>query len=103
MILVQVYNCFYKKNFFIAFFDFFPPFGLDDELSNQLASFSSPNLSVIKLFIFKYIKKNLQRIFKTVLETQPLITSKKSQNKPLKAWSPNVYCGKFYMEYYNFY
>ena len=51
--------------------------------------------------VAKYTKEDLQRILRTVLEVQaPPIDG--LREKPLKARSPDVYCGKFHMKCYNF-
>ena len=47
-------------------------------------------------------EEDLQQIFKTILEARTRITFEESQNKFLKVCSPDVYCKKSYMEYYNF-
>ena len=51
--------------------------------------------------VANYTKEDLQKILRTVLEAQapPFDVSRE---KPLKAKLPNVYCGKFHMECYNF-
>ena len=57
----------------------------------------------------KYSENDLQRILKAVLEAQAptptptpaLVVFEVSQEK-LKARSPDVYRGKFYIDYYNF-
>ena len=49
----------------------------------------------------KYTKEDLQRILKAVLEAQVPVYNE-ARKKPLKARSPDVYCGKSHMEYYNF-
>ena len=51
--------------------------------------------------VAKYTEEDLQRILKTVLEARAL-PSDGIREKPLKARSPDVYCGKSYMECYNF-
>ena len=51
--------------------------------------------------ITKYIKENLQKIFKTVLEAQAPPFDR-PREKLLKARLFDVYCDKFHMEYYNF-
>ena len=50
--------------------------------------------------VAKYTEKDLQKILRTVLEVQA--PSDGACEKPLKTRSPDVYCGKFYMECYNF-
>ena len=47
--------------------------------------------------IAKYIEEDLQKILKIVLKAQTL-PSNGPREKPLKARSPNVYCGKSHME-----
>lgn len=102
--LVWGRGCLYKQCFFVVLFNFFFFFGSEDELSNQPASFSSlfslpkPNLSIVELFIPKYTKKNLQQILKTVLEAWAPIIFKESQDRPLKAWSLDIYYDQSYIE-----
>ena len=51
--------------------------------------------------VAKYTKEDLQKILRTVHKTRaPPFDG--PREKPLKAKSPNVYCGKSYMECYNF-
>ena len=57
----------------------------------------------------RYSEADLQRIFKTILETRPpapapqsLVFLDGSCKRPLKARFPELYCGKTYMECYNF-
>ena len=49
----------------------------------------------------KYTEEDLQRILKVVLKAQ-VPTSDEPREKLLKVRSPDVYCGKFHMECYNF-
>lgn len=87
------------------------------ELSNQLVRPSKEKLFIAVVLptapaVPKYIEKDLQQFFKIVLETQTFApvsapaptfaTSKKFRNKLLKACSPNVYSGKFHIDFYNF-
>ena len=52
--------------------------------------------------VTKYTEENLQRILRTVLKAQaPPFDG--PREKPLKARSSDVYCGKSHMEFYNFY
>ena len=68
-------------------------FLLADSIINYVVSFS-------KIFVAKYIKENLQIIFKTVLIAwSPL--SDRLYKKPLKARLLDVYCVKFHIERYN--
>ena len=53
------------------------------------------------LLVAKYTEKNLQKIFKTVLEAQAL-PSDGPFEKLLKARSPDVYHDKSHIECYNF-
>ena len=57
----------------------------------------------------RYSDADLQRIFRTVLETrpsvfapQPLVFPDSLSKRPLKARFPELYCGKTHMECYNF-
>lgn len=86
---------------------FLSPFKLRNKLSNQptrplRAKFFTTVIFVTASTIFKYIERDLQQIFKTILEAQVPTTSEKLWDKLLKARFPNVYCEKSYMEYYNF-
>ena len=72
---------------------------LQDSISGPFALLNMP----------KYSKKDFQQIFKTVLEfrtsppaLQPLIFPDKPYKRPLKARFPDLYCGRCYMECYNF-
>ena len=58
----------------------------------------------------KYFKKDLQQIFKTILEakapvltSQPLVFPNRPYKRLLKARFLDMYCDKTYMEYYNFF
>ena len=51
--------------------------------------------------IAKYTEEDLQNIFRTVLKTRAH-PSDGPHEKPLKARSPDVYCGKSHIECYNF-
>ena len=99
--------------------DFSPPSESGNELSSQpvghLGSKLLANSPPATICVPKYSKDNLQRIFKAVLKVRALapvpapaptlvpvpIVSEVSRKK-LKARSPNVYCGKSYMDCYNF-
>ena len=50
--------------------------------------------------IAKYTKEDLQKILRTVFEAWA--PSDSIREKPLKAKSPDVYCGNSHMECYNF-
>ena len=63
------------------------------------------------LNVFKYFKKDIQRIFKTILEIRTLVPTPNFQSfvfldsfskRLLKAQFLDLYRNKFYMEYYNF-
>ena len=61
-----------------------------------------PTIGLSKPSIAKYTEKDLQKILRTVLEAQaPPFDG--PREKPLKAKSPNQYCGKSFMKCYNFY
>lgn len=55
-------------------------------------------ISTIVFAVPKYIEEDLQRILKTILETQAPPTSEKSRNKPLKARSLDIYRKKSYIK-----
>ena len=59
------------------------------------------NLPAVKLPVTKYTEEDLQKIFRTVFETQAP-SSDGSREKPLKARSPDVCCSKSHKECYNF-
>ena len=59
------------------------------------------NPPIVESSFAKYTEENLQKILRTVLEAQAL-PSDGSRKKLLKARLPDVYCGKSYMECYNF-
>lgn len=98
-----------RKNPFIALLDFSLPLSeLGDKLFNQFAGPVRAKLPIAVISataptIFKYIKKDLQRILKTVLEAQAPTASKEPWDKSLKARSLDIYCGKFHIKCYNFY
>lgn len=82
MTLVWERSHFYKEHFFIAFLDSFLPLELDDKLFNQPAGPQEVNLPVTivfatVLFTLKYIEKNLEWSFKTVLKVRAPNTSEK--------------------------
>ena len=102
IILIQGHKHFYKERTsksFLGSLSFL-------KSSHDKLSIDSPIIDSIvdsfKFFIAKYIKENLQKILRTVLETR-ILSSNKLYKKLLKAKSPDVYCGKFHIEYYNFY
>ena len=64
--------------------------------------------------VVRYLEDNLQRIFKTVLDSRPPAPiptpvvagapySEGSRERPLKARFPDIYWGKSHLEYYNFF
>ena len=86
-----------------------------DKLSNQpagpLGEKFIVNAPAAATSVPKYSKDDLQQIFKAVLEAQapvpvpapaPAPVVSKVPWKKLKARSPNVYCGKFHIDCYNF-
>lgn len=102
---VQGRSCSYRERLFVALSDSSLPPELDEKLSNQLVRPPGPYFAIVPTatsLILKDTKKDLQQIFNTVLQVQALTTFEKPQNKLLKARSPNVYCERFYIEYYNF-
>ena len=60
-----------------------------------------PAVGFSKLFIAKYIEKNLHKIPKTILEVQASPTDK-LREKLLKARLPDIYYSNSHIEYYNF-
>lgn len=108
MTSVQGYGCFYKKYLSVTPLDFFPSYELDNKFSEQPTRHPKPHFcDIIVLatifFVLKYIKENIQQIFQTVLGVWVSITSEKSQDKSLKAWSLDVYRNKSYIKRYNFF
>ena len=108
MTLVWGCRCPCKKWPSVTFFDSFLSLELGDKLFDQLIGHPGANLPIaiilsIAFLVPKHIKKDLQRIFKIVLEVQASTTSKKSQDKFLKARFPNMYHDKSHMKCYNFY
>ena len=59
-----------------------------------------PVVNLSRFFVAKYIKDNLQKIFKTILKARASF-SDRLYEKLLKAKSLDIYYGKFYIEYYN--
>ena len=55
-----------------------------------------------RLSIAKSTEKDLQKIFRLVLKTQALSFNRLCK-KLFKIGSPNLYCGKSYIKFYNFY
>ena len=62
-------------------------------------------------FVVRYLKDDLQRIFRTVLNSRPLAPVlaptatphyKGPRERPLKAWFPDIYWDKTHLECYNF-
>ena len=83
MTLVQGRSRLRKERLSVALFDSFSPPKLGDELSNQPNKSLKVNFPIVIVFATalsapKYTKKDLQRIFKTVLEAQTSTTSVKS-------------------------
>ncbi len=50
--------------------------------------------------VARYTKKNLEQIIQMVL--QAWLSKDAARNKAFKARSPDVYCDRFYIEYYKF-
>ena len=61
---------------------------------DPIISFSGPSIA-------KYIEDDLQKIFRIVLKAHTPLFDRFCENL-LKARLPDVYCGKFHIEYYNF-
>lgn len=103
MTLIQGRDHLHRERLSIALFDSFSLFELEDKLFNPFARPLKANLLIAVVLatiflVFKYIKKDLQGIFKTILEVWAPTTSQEPRDKPLKACPPDLY----YMEYYNF-
>ena len=71
------------------------------ESSHNKALIEPLAVSPFELPVTKYIEENLQKILSIILETRASSFDGPCE-KLLKAKSPNVYCGKFCMECYNF-
>ena len=79
----------------------------------------TPITTIIPLVVFalssvaQYLKDNLQRIFRTILNFKLLVLPptlapafqqyKSTYKRPLKAWFSNVYWGKTHLKCYNFF
>ena len=77
-------------------------FSLSLELSHDKVLVNLPTISSPKLTAAKYTKKDLQKIFKIVIEARAFPLNR-TRKKSVKIRSPGVYCGKFHIECYNFY
>ena len=99
MTLIQSHGCFYKECISEALFKLY----LSVELNYKIAisPIFDPSAGSIGLLVVKYTKENLQQILKTALEAQ-VLASNEPCDKLWKPGSPDMYCGKFYIEYYNF-
>ena len=105
MISLQGHSRPWRKHLFTQFLDSSSPLQLDDKLSDQSTKFLEPYFAVVlaaTTLVLKYTKEDLQRILEIVLEARSPITFEKSQDKPLKANSPDMYYNKSYRKYYNF-
>ena len=71
------------------------------EYKSAVSPIVDPGAGSVRLPVAKYIEKDLQQILKVVLKVQ-VPTSDKFREKLLKARSSDMYCGKSYIEYYNF-
>lgn len=106
MISIQDCGRFCKKYPSVALFNSFSSLESDDKLSDQPTRSLKLYLTIVPtftLFVFKYTKKNLQRILKTVLKARVFTTYEKSQDKSLKACSQDVYYNRSYKNCYKFY
>ena len=101
MILIKCYKYFYRECISKdpSRFLFFSKSSYDKPLIDFPIVHSI--ISLFELFITKYIKEDLQKIFKLILKAHISLFDG-SCKKPLKAESSNIYCDKFHMEYYNF-
>ena len=105
MTLIQGQSCLCQERTSVALLYFFLPH--KSEFCKQSARFS--RLAIVT-DVPKYIKNDLQRILKTVLEAwtpasvpaPAPATSQKFEDKLLKARFLDVYCGKSHIDCYNF-
>ena len=93
-----------------------PAFALSRALILALPAVQAPASALLLALVLvnadptvRYLKADLQQIFRIVLKTrphapapQPLVFSDGLCERPLKAKFPELYCGKTYMECYNF-
>lgn len=67
-------------------FDFSISPGLIDKLFDLFAGLPNSNFIVAEFYILKYTEKDLQKIFKTILDIWTLTNFERPWDKPLKAW-----------------
>ena len=79
---------------------FFKIFALP-EFSHDKATIDFFAIHSCKLFIAKYTKKDLQKIFRMVLEARAPPSDGLCE-KLLKVRLPDIYCSKFHIKCYNF-
>lgn len=104
---VQGHDHLHKERPFIALLDSFSSSQSDDKLFDQP---DEPQKTIFPIAVIvitappvpKYTKEELQQILKPVLEAQASITSKESENRLLKAYFPDDYYKKSYIECFNF-
>ena len=86
----------------VAPFDsFLPP---ESEISEYFDGTPGPKSSATTS-VPKYSEDDLQKIFKAALEARafaPAFAASEIPREKLKTLSPDVYCGKSHMDYYNF-
>ena len=71
------------------------------ESSHNKAPVNPPAFGLFKPLVAKYTEEDLQKIFRTILKAQAS-PSDRPYEKALKISSPDVYCDKSHIEYYNF-
>lgn len=100
--LIQSCKQFYKECTFkrLSTFLFFPKSNYNKHLFDSLIIDFIVDFS--RLSIAKSTEKDLQKIFRLVLKTQALFFNELCK-KLFKIKSPNLYCGKSHIEFYNFY
>lgn len=107
MTLIKSHGYSQKEHSYVTLLDSFSPFELGNKMSDQPVASLGPNFLIAIIptttpSVFKYTKKNLQQIFKIVLEAWAANIFEKSWDKLLKTCSPDMYRTKSYIESYNF-
>ena len=92
MTLIQSCKCPCRKQTSEDLSGSLPP--LDSNHNNSV----DPIMNLLKSLIAKYIKKNQQKILKTVLKAQ-VSPFKRPRKKMLNARLSDVYCSKSHIEY----
>ena len=78
-----------------------PSLSARSDYKGAISPIVDPGAGSVRLFVAKYTEEDLQQILKAVLEAQ-VPASNEPCEKSLKTRSPDVYCDKSHMEYYNF-